>query len=150
MTSLTIRGGNQDYGLEALDALVKRMEDHRDDLIVIVAGYPDEMDDFLDANPGLRSRFGRIIHFPDYSDEELLQIFELLAVAADYTPTEDARAAVCAALQSHGRGRGFGNGRLSRTLFEHAVLEHATRVAKLPTPTHGDLTQLRATDIPKH
>lgn len=142
-----VRGGAQDYGREALDALVKRMEDHRDDLVVIVAGYPDEMDDFLDANPGLRSRFPRVIHFPDYRDEELVAIFELCCRADDYRPSAGALERLNTHLAQLERGRGFGNGRLARTMFEHGILAHATRVAGLGAPTDEDLSTLLAEDI---
>lgn len=142
-----VRGGEQDYGHEALDALVKRMEDHRADLVVIVAGYPDEMDDFLDANPGLRSRFGRVVHFPDYTDAELVAIFELLCRGGDYVADDEVRAALEVHLGQAERGRGFGNGRLSRLLFERGVMGHASRVARLSGPSDDELTRLAPADL---
>ncbi|MFT7647388.1 MAG: SpoVK/Ycf46/Vps4 family AAA+-type ATPase [Candidatus Poriferisodalaceae bacterium] len=142
-----VRGGVDDYGREALDALVKPMEDHRDDLVVIVAGYPDEMDDFLDANPGLRSRFPRVIQFPDYSDQDLLTIFQLLCRGGDYVADSSAIEAAHRHIQRISRGRGFGNGRLSRTMFEQAITAHATRLARHPDPTDDDLSRLISADL---
>ena len=88
------RGEDRDFGHEAIDMIVKLMEDHRDDVVLIVAGYPDEMATFLDANPGLRSRFPKTIYFDDYSNEELLRIFEGMCAKSHYTPTDDAKAKV--------------------------------------------------------
>ena len=88
------RGVGTDFGHEAIDMIVKLMEDHRDDVVVIVAGYPDEMAVFLDANPGLRSRFPKTIFFPDYTDAELPRIFDGMCEKSHYVPTEEARAAV--------------------------------------------------------
>lgn len=143
-----VRGGPNDYGQEALDALVKRMEDRRDDLVVIVAGYPIEMDDLLDANPGLRSRFPRIIHFPDYSDDELVAIFELLCTAGDYEPDPGALNAARRYFAATSRGQGFGNGRLSRSVFEESMLGHAMRVSEIADPSDEDLTNLICADVP--
>jgi SpoVK/Ycf46/Vps4 family AAA+-type ATPase len=84
------RGGENDFGREAIDTLVKFMEDHRDDLAVVAAGYPAEMDQLIDTNPGLRSRFTRTLHFEDYTDDELVQIFERLGARAHYQPTPEA------------------------------------------------------------
>ena len=89
-----VRGQASDFGHEAIDTMVKLMEDHRDDVVLIVAGYPGEMAEFLDANPGLRSRFPKTIFFDDYSDDELLTIFDGMATKSHYTPTADARKAV--------------------------------------------------------
>ena len=85
------RGEDRDFGHEAIDMIVKLMEDHRDDVVLIVAGYPDEMATFLDANPGLRSRFPKTIFFDDYTNEELLRIFDGMCAKSHYTPTEEAR-----------------------------------------------------------
>ena len=101
------RGVDTDFGHEAIDMIVKLMEDHRDDVVVIVAGYPDEMAVFLDANPGLRSRFPKTIFFPDYTDAELASIFDGMCQKSHYVPTEEARAAVLGVPGRPGPGPGL-------------------------------------------
>jgi AAA lid domain/ATPase family associated with various cellular activities (AAA) len=142
------RGGDDDFGREAIDTLVKLVEDRRDRLVVILAGYPDEMASLVDANPGMSSRFPKTIHFPDYSDDELVAIVESLGAEGRYTLDDGARAAVRAWLATQSRGRGFGNGRLARNLFEAAVANQATRLVALDSPTDEQLTTLAAADIP--
>ena len=142
------RGQERDFGHEAIDMIVKLMEDHRDDVVVIVAGYPDEMVMFLDANPGLRSRFPKTIYFDDYSNEELLSIFEGMCAKSHYTPTEDAKAKVLAYVAARPRDRGFGNARLIRNLFEAAVSAQASRVVELGEVSDAVLVALEAADIP--
>ena len=88
------RGGDNDFGREAIDTLVKFMEDHRDDLAIVAAGYTEEMADFIDANPGLKSRFTRTISFPDYTDDELVAIFLALGEKSQYCCSDDALARV--------------------------------------------------------
>src|SRR5205085_8362281 len=100
------RGADTDFGHEAIDMIVKLMEDHRDDVVVIVAGYPDEMAVFLDANPGLRSRFPKTIFFPDYTDAERASIFDGMCRKSHYVTTDDARAAVLTFLAAQTRDRG--------------------------------------------
>jgi hypothetical protein len=143
------RGGERDFGREAIDTIVKLVEDRRDDIVVIVAGYPDEMEAFVDVNPGLRSRFSRTIHFPDYSTDELVCIFESLCERHGYTADVDTIAAVRVALDDQERGRGFGNGRFVRNLFEASVARHARRVADLPEHDVDDLVALVPTDLPE-
>jgi hypothetical protein len=142
------RGQDRDFGHEAIDMIVKLMEDHRDDVVLIVAGYPDEMATFLDANPGLRSRFPKTIYFDDYSNEELLRIFEGMCAKSHYTPTEDAKAKVLAYVGAVPRDRGFGNARLIRNLFEAAVSAQASRVVELGEVSDAVLVGLEAADIP--
>jgi len=142
------RGEDRDFGHEAIDMIVKLMEDHRKDVVLIVAGYPAEMAVFLDANPGLRSRFPKTIFFDDYSDEELQHIFDTMAAKAHYTPTENARTAVLAYLTAQPRSQGFGNARLVRNLFEAAVTAQASRVVGLAEVTDEALVSLEAADIP--
>jgi Holliday junction resolvasome RuvABC ATP-dependent DNA helicase subunit len=143
------RGGERDFGMEAIDTLVKMVEDHRDDIVVICAGYPEEMATFVDANPGLRSRFPKTIEFPDYSTDELLQIFEGQAEKGGYEPTKEALAAVRAWLDAQPRDKGFGNGRLVRNLFEAAIAAQASRIvsAKKAHTTDEELVALTPADI---
>ncbi len=142
------RGEDRDFGHEAIDMIVKLMEDHRDDVVLIVAGYPDEMATFLDANPGLRSRFPKTIFFDDYADAELLRIFDGMATKSHYTPTEDARKRVLDYVAARPRDRGFGNARLVRNLFEAAVSVQASRVVELGEVSDEVLVALEAADIP--
>lgn len=117
-----------DFGSEAIETLIKRMEDHRGRLVVIVAGYPELMEGFLGSNPGLRSRFSREIEFSDYADVELVAIIHKLAADAEYTIDP---AADDALIGIFGRARddpGFGNGRFARTLFEQAINRQALRL----------------------
>lgn len=142
------RGGERDFGIEAIDTIVKLVEDRRDSVVVIAAGYPDEMQHFIEANPGLRSRFPRTIHFPDYSDEELLAIFRFQADDAGYECPPDTVAAVTAWFEAQPRVKGFGNGRLARNLFEEAVGRQASRIVAGETPSDEQLTTLLPVDIP--
>lgn len=141
------RGGENDFGREAIDTLVKFMEDHRDDLAVVVAGYPDEMRLLIDANPGLESRFARTLEFPDYTADELVRIFELIAGKQEYHLSPDARARLVEVIDAEPRGRGFGNARFVRNVFEQAVSMHAVRLADVEQPTRDQLTTLDPTDI---
>lgn len=109
-----------DYGTEAIDTLVKEMEDHRDDLVVIVAGYPLPMAGFIASNPGLSSRFRTTIEFDDYTDDELEQIFSMHAGNADYLVGEATRERFRELLPDE-RPTGFGNGRWARNVLEAAI-----------------------------
>ena len=142
------RGGDNDFGLEAIDTIVKLMEDRRDRLVLIVAGYPEEMTSFIQANPGLRSRFPKTIHFPDYTDDELVAIFRSMAERNHYGVANDAAEALRRTLSAIDRSKGFGNARVTRNLFEQAVANHATRVVDVADPTDEQLTLLVAADIP--
>ena len=144
--SLT-RGGAKDFGREAIDAIVKQVEDRRDTMVVILAGYPKEMADLVATNPGFQSRFPKTIFFPDYDNDELVAILKLIAEGGAYTLTDDADDAAAAWFGSHVRDRGFGNGRLARNLFEAAVARHATRLVDVDDPTDVQLTTLEAVDI---
>jgi hypothetical protein len=141
------RGGDNDFGREAIDTLVKFMEDHRDDLAIVAAGYTEEMADFIDANPGLKSRFTRTISFPDYTDDELVAIFLGLGEKSQYSCSDDALVRVRHFVGVEPRTRGFGNARFVRNLFETAIANQAQRVAPLSDPSDEQLTTLTAADI---
>ncbi|HQV58888.1 MAG TPA: AAA family ATPase, partial [Ilumatobacteraceae bacterium] len=141
------RGGENDFGLEAIDTLVKFMEDHRDDISIIAAGYPTEMAQLIDSNPGLKSRFTRTINFPDYTDDELVLIFAGLCRKNGYTLSDDALAKVRQLIATEPRTRGFGNARFVRNLFEAAVSNQAVRIAPLADPFDEQLATLVAADI---
>ena len=143
-----VRGGENDFGKEAIDTIVKLVEDRRDSIIVIVAGYPDEMADFVDANPGLRSRFPKTIHFPDYSTDELVQIFESLGRGQKYACEPAALEKVRAWLDAQLRVRGFGNGRLARNLFEEIVARQSSRLVDVNEPTDEQLCTFVVADVP--
>ena len=141
------RGGENDFGREAIDTLVKFMEDHRDDLAIVAAGYVVEMADFIDTNPGLKSRFTRRVDFPDYTTDELVEIFDGLGTKHHYACTDDAATRVRELIDAEPRTRGFGNARFVRNLFETAIAHQAMRVAPLTDPSDEQLTTLVATDI---
>jgi hypothetical protein len=141
------RGDDRDFGQEAIDALVKRMEDHRDDLVVIVAGYPAEMALFIDSNPGLRSRFPKTIHFPDYTPDELVAIFTSMCEDNHYVASPESVAEVRTRLDAIPRDKGFGNGRVVRNLFEAAIGAQANRVVTIKDVTDAQLCELTPEDI---
>ena len=141
------RGGERDFGQEAIDAIVKLVEDRRDRIVCIMAGYPDEMAQLVGSNPGLASRFPKTIVFPDYSTDELVTIFEQAADRAGYALGPDTAPAVRAWLDALPRGKGFGNGREARNLFEGAIARHAARVVTIEVPTNDDLTILLPADV---
>ncbi|MEM9748215.1 MAG: AAA family ATPase, partial [Actinomycetota bacterium] len=141
------RGGENDFGLEAVDTIVKFMEDHRDDLSIVAAGYPTEMGELIDSNPGLASRFTRTIHFPDYTTDELVAIFALIAGSKEYHLDESGETALAAVIDAEPRGRGFGNGRFVRNVFESAVGHQALRLADVEEPTDDQLVTLTGDDI---
>jgi len=136
-----------DFGPEAIETLLKRMEDYRHRLVVIVAGYPAPMRTFLESNPGLRSRFSREIVFPDYSTDELVAITDKFGSENDYRLDAQARETLRAVLDGAKRDERFGNARYARTLFEQALNAHALRLAGGTDASHADLTTLIPDDI---
>jgi SpoVK/Ycf46/Vps4 family AAA+-type ATPase len=135
------------YGTEAVDTLVKEMEDRRHDLVVIVAGYPAPMEAFIAANPGLASRFRTTIEFDDYTDDEMIKILTLLAHDSDYELTAEALAHFRELLAKISRGITFGNGRFSRNTLEAAIGAHAWRLRDVEAPTKEQLRQLLPQDL---
>jgi SpoVK/Ycf46/Vps4 family AAA+-type ATPase len=135
------------YGDEAVDTLVKEMEDHRDDLVVVVAGYPGPMEGFLTSNPGLLSRFRTTITFADYSDDELVQILVRLATDADYAPAPAFLDRFREILAATPRGEGFGNGRFARNVLEAAIGRHAWRLRDVAEPSVEQLRELLPEDL---
>ncbi|MHB1137822.1 MAG: AAA family ATPase [Microthrixaceae bacterium] len=142
------RGGENDFGREAIDQIVKLMEDRRDRVVLVVAGYPAEMETFLSANPGLRSRFPTVIDFPDYATEELMAIVDAIGRKQRYELTDAARQRFVDVLDAVPRTKGFGNARVARNLFEATVNRHASRVVQLDDPTDEDLIQMTPEDVP--
>src|SRR5262245_25556861 len=142
--SLSVGDERYDFGPEAIETLLKRMEDYRHRLVVIVAGYPRLMHRFLQSNPGLRSRFSREISFPDYSTDELVAITRTLAGEYEYTLDDGAREALRNILAGAARGEGFGNARFSRTLFEQALNAQALRLARIEG---GELAELERSEL---
>ena len=147
--TLSANKGEGDFGQEAIDTILKAMEDHRDEFIVIVAGYTDLMEEFLDSNPGLRSRFNKFIHFPDYTPEELRRIFEFTAGKNGYKVSADA----LEYLQNYYKLKlamaepNFANARDARNIFEKAVTRQANRLADKADCTKEELELLTLSDI---
>lgn len=147
--AITEGDGKNGYGSECIATLLKRMEDNRDRLVVIVAGYTDEMKRFIDTNPGLESRFNRYIHFPDYTAEELADIFRLRAKSAQYVLSKDVEHWIVPyiGLMTKERDKKFGNGRWVRNLFEKSIERQAMRLADLENPTREQLMTITMRDV---
>lgn len=145
------QGGSQDYGHEAIATLLKRMEDNRDRLIVVLAGYGSEMKTFIESNPGLRSRFNRYINFPDYTPNELLEIFQSYLDKQQYVLSESALTQTANFLTKEvGKGKNdFGNARFVRNLFEKAITQQANRLANIESCDKDMLKRIEEEDIIK-
>ncbi|MEU3550973.1 MULTISPECIES: right-handed parallel beta-helix repeat-containing protein [Streptomyces] len=147
--ALSPEDAGRDFGKEAIDTLVKLMEDHRESVVVIVAGYTAEMERFLSVNPGVASRFSRTITFGDYGPEELLRIVEQQAEEHEYRPAPGTPEALLKYFTALPKGPAFGNGRTARQTFEAMVERHASRVAQVAEPSTDDLTLLFPEDLPE-
>lgn len=145
----TLTNGNMnDFGQEAVDTILKAMEDHRDDLVVIVAGYDALMDKFIHSNPGLESRFNRFMHFDDYTLDEMIGIFKLDIRKGRYVMDEEAEKAVRDYIAfANVSSISFGNARGVRNIYERILVEQANRLAKLSDPTVEDLCAITRDDI---
>ena len=135
-----------DFGQEAIDTLLKAMEDHRDDLVVIVAGYTDLMDKFIHSNPGLESRFNRFLLFEDYTVDEMMGIFKMRC-GKGYVLAPDAEPLVRDYIAEESADGSFGNGRGVRNIFEHILVAQNNRLAKMDSVTRDDLMTLTADDV---
>ncbi len=145
-----VQGGSNDYGMEAISTLLKRMEDDRDKLVVILAGYGNEMKTFIDSNPGLQSRFNRYIHFDDYSAADLFDIFKLNVKKYDYSLDKAAEKKARALFENAvaNKDKNFGNGRYARNVFEKVMENQSVRLASQSDITQQMLQVLVEADIP--
>ncbi len=141
-------GSENDFGQEAIDTLLKAMEDNRDDLVVIVAGYDHLMERFIHSNPGLESRFNRYLHFDDYTLDEMLAIFEMQCRKGCYELDDAAKEAVKAQIDKENNNSiSFGNARGIRNIFERVLVAQANRLAVMENVTREDLLKITAEDI---
>ena len=142
-------GGENDFGREAIETILKAMEDHRDDLIVIVAGYSEPMTKFINSNPGLESRFNKYFYFPDYTGEQLMAIFRGQCKKNGYTLSADAESAALKLFDElyAERDDNFGNGRDVRNCFEDMVVRQSNRVAAMESSTRDDLMTILPEDL---
>ena len=147
--SLSSATGEDQYGQEAIDTILKYMEDHRDDLIIIAAGYENLMGEFLRSNPGLKSRFNKFFRFEDYSEDELLKIFILIANQSSYALDDDAKEhlGIITKEMIRTKSGNFGNGRTIRNLFERSIANQANRIVALSTSDKIDLQRIAKEDI---
>ena len=136
-----------DFGQEAIDTILKAMEDHRDDLVVIVAGYTDLMDRFIHSNPGLESRFNRFLLFDDYTIDEMVEIFRMQCKKGCYQLTEEAQPLIRDYITEESADDSFGNARGVRNLFEHVLVAQNNRLAAMEKITREDLTVITADDV---
>ena len=147
--TLNKEGGQGDFGQEAIDTILKAMEDNRKDLVVIVAGYTDLMKKFVESNPGLKSRFNKYMEFPDYTADELIQIWEMNCRKYNYTFSLEAKEMIEDIIKKReaSKGENFANARDIRNMFETIITNHATRVSEMEDPSDNDLTTIMTMDI---
>ena len=148
--SITENDHSDSYGRECLTELTKALEDYRDDLVVIVAGYTEPMNKFFESNPGLKSRFNTFIEFDDYSTDELMRIFENMCLKEDYQLTDDVRKKLRYNIENIMilQVNQFANGRYVRNVFEEMIMNHARRIVSLQNPTKRDLKEFVDSDLP--
>ena len=145
-----VKGGDEkDFGQEAIDTLLKMMEDNRDDLIVIVAGYTDKMEEFVNSNPGLKSRFNKYIFFNDYSGKELTKIYNSMAKKQEYVPDKEAAKCIEEYLTKRAKAHeeNFANAREARNYLERCIERQATRIVEIEDISDDDLKTLRVEDV---
>lgn len=147
--ALAVENIENDFGKEAIETILKAMEDNRDDFVVIVAGYDELMHKFINSNPGLKSRFNKYIHFPDYNGNELYGIFKSHLDKNEYTIAKNADIAIKSILNQvyDSRDDNFGNGRTVRNYFEQLIEAHASRIVKIKNPTETDLILITIDDV---
>ena len=148
--SITENDHSDSYGRECLTELTKALEDYREDLVVIVAGYTEPMKKFFDSNPGLKSRFNTFIEFEDYNSNELIEIIRRMCTKEDYILSEEVEQILDTEIKHivTNKGELFANGRFIRNLFEEMIMNHARRVSKIPQPTVSELELFTTEDIP--
>lgn len=147
--SITENDHSDSYGRECLTELTKALEDYRDDLVVIVAGYTKPMQAFFESNPGLRSRFNTFIEFDDYCTEEMIEILDSMCQANDYQLDDKLKDMLKEHFEEiiNQKDESFANGRLARNLYDDLIMKHAKRVVNLPDPSEGDLSILTVDDF---
>lgn len=145
--ALSSEDGSNDFGKEAIDTLVKGMEDYRDDLVVIVAGYTNEMKEFIDMNPGLRSRFNKYINFDNYTADEMLEIFKNQCDKAQFILNDNAKSKALAYFTQYQGNEQFGNARGVRNYFDRVVTAQATRILTMDEPSETEFRTILAEDV---
>lgn len=150
--SLAPEDGGKDFGQEAIDTILKRMEDNRGNFAVIVAGYPDEMRRFIESNPGLQSRFSRYFYFDHYSPEELIEIFKIFVSKSAFKLQEGVEEKIIEIFKKahSARNKSFGNGRYARNLFEKVIECQANRIVSIVPMTNEILSTLYKEDVPAY